>query len=187
MKIIKIYIPYRRWFVRKINLRNKDVADFGAGTNSDFYKICQRQKAHYLGFDINEESVSWLKKHKLWLDFWHTKNKFDIVNASQVYEHLNTAERKRFCAKAYKLLKPSGILLIDFPYMENLNGLKFWRDLTHKPVSVRDDKEIIYDAGFKFNAVFLAGISTYNPLFNLASLILFGSYQQTIQIIATKK
>lgn len=192
IKIVKIWMPYRIWInkmLRKI-IGNESikVVDFGCNMKSDFYLRCKKLNVkNYYGYDIDNSSVFWLKDNNIFVDFWHTEEKFNIINASQVFEHLTLEERTSFLKRCREILNDGGYLLIDIPFIENLNGLFYHKDLTHKPVSSTDDPLLIKNFGFNFNHVYLVGSRGLRPIFNLFNLLLFGSFQQTLQIVAIKK
>lgn len=189
VKINKVILPYEHWFSSYINLNDKRVLDFGSNIDSLFYKRCKRsQNVIYYGYDVDEETVKWLLDNEYYYDFWNNDLlKFDLINASQVYEHLTVSERIEFIKRCKFLLKPSGILLLDFPFIENLNGLRFWHDLTHKPVSSKDDVMLVKNHGFGEVETFLVGSPPFNFFLYLVNILLFGNWQQTQQIVAYKE
>lgn len=186
LKYKKILTPYKLWYRWQLNLKNKRTLDFGSNINSIFYQIVRDQHGIYYGFDLDKSTIKWLKTNNYYIDFWKTRKKFDHINASQVYEHLDIKERLSFLKRCYELLKSGGILTIDFPFMENLNIVGFWRDITHKPVSSFDDPVLIKNSGFSFDYVYLVGWPSLNPLRFIVSSLLFGSWQTNVQIIAKK-
>lgn len=182
----KIQLPYKHWFQSQFDLKNKLILDFGCNIDSSFYGLVKSKHGDYRGYDLDEATVNWLKINKYYVDFWKTDIKFDHINASQVYEHLDIKGRYQFLKRCFNLLKKEGCLTIDFPFMENLNIVGFWRDLTHKPVSSLDDPVIIMNCGFSYKYVYLVGWPSINPLRFIVSYLLFGSWQTNVQIIAKK-
>jgi len=124
IRIKKILVPYEFWISKNVELSNRKVLDFGSNINSPFFLRSKKVGAKYYGYDIDEKTTRWLKENKCWVDFWQTKEKFDVINASQVYEHLTVDNRMRFCRRAKELLTDKGVLSIDFPYIENLLNTK---------------------------------------------------------------
>jgi Methyltransferase domain. len=136
---------------------------------------------------LDIDTVEWLNKNASFVDFWNTDKTFDLINISQVYEHLNITDRMNLIKRCHEILNKGGYLLVDFPFTENFNLIFFNKDITHKPVSSTDDPLLIKSLGFEFDFVYLAGMKYKNVLLNIFSLLLFGSYQQTLQIIAKKQ
>jgi 2-polyprenyl-3-methyl-5-hydroxy-6-metoxy-1,4-benzoquinol methylase len=187
IRIKKIISPYENWFATNFDLNDKTVLDFGCNVESLFYKRTKRYKnVTYKGFDLDEDTINWLKQNSYYEDFWHTHNKFHIINATQVYEHLDIQQRLDFCAHCLELLTDDGILLLDFPFIENLNGLRFWHDLTHKPVSSKDDPLLVKNSGFGEVETFLVGSPPLNFFLYLLNILIFGNWHQTQQIVAYK-
>lgn len=157
IKALKIFLPYGRWYNRKYKFRGKTVLDFGSSIKSDFFKkFVQDNKGNdnnYYGFDLDRKTIKWLKENNYYYDFYKDnklEGRFDVINASQVYEHLTLDERELFIRRSYKLLKKKGMLLVDFPYINNLNIIEFFHgDRTHKPVACEDEANYITNFGFK--------------------------------------
>lgn len=152
---------------------NARVLAFGCGIESNNFKKTIRDGGKYFGFDIDEQSIAWLKENYLYVDFWNTKEKFDIITASQVYEHLNHETREKFLQRSYQILNSGGLLIIDFPYVQNIGGFSYWEDRTHLfPPDPIDDSHLAELYGFK-SEVYLLCISyypiyyTFRVVFNL--------------------
>lgn len=178
-----------RSFIDKNFVFNKRLLDFGSGIESENYHKTIRDGGDYQGFDVDEESKKWLRKKGFFVDFWATSDKFDIVVASQVYEHLDLDEREKFIERAYTLLEKGGILILDFPYVKNIGGLTYWEDRTHLfPPDPIDDSSLVELYEFK-SEVYLVGISYYPPYYFLRLLtnFLLGFYPQHTAIIVCKK
>ncbi len=190
-KINAIYFPFSSndFVYKKIDFENKKVLDFGSNIESPNYLHCKKVNAKYFGFDIDESTVKWLKEKKIFIDFWKTKQKFDIIIASQVYEHLNKKEQEQFIKQAKKLLKKNGLLILEYPFVMNLGGVGFWRDRTHTmPPSIEDEALFIDQHGFE-SELFVAGISFWGPrnLFRAILNWLIGFYPQHNIVIISKK
>jgi len=201
IEVKKIWLPYGRWYCKKYNLRGKVVLDFGSNIESDFFKKFKSdnkntRKGKYYGFDLDRDAVGWLKENKFYYDFYKDDKlrcKFDIVNASQVYEHLSLEEREAFIKRSWELLKKGGVLLLDFPYINNLNLIEFFHgDRTHKPVSCEDEANYIALLGFRCR-VYIGGLTwPYQSVFKNMWIffwnIVLGFYPFHITLIeATKK
>lgn len=202
-KVIKatpIWLPFGMWYKRRYDLKDKVVLDFGSSIASNFFKKYvndnRGNNMEYYGFDLDNQTVKWLRDNDFYYDFYgddKLKGKFDIINASQVYEHLTLEERGFFIKRSHELLKRGGLLLLDFPYINNLNLIEFFHgDRTHKPVSCEDEAIYIKVCGFECK-VFIGGFTwPYQSLFrNVISFIwniLLGYYPFHITLIeATKK
>jgi len=194
-----VWTPYSKWYNKKFNFKGKLVLDFGSGIESNFFlkyvKDNDGSVEKYKGYDIDEETKKWLMEKGFYYDFYHDDTflgAFDIINCSQTYEHLNLYERERFIRRSYELLKPGGLLLIDFPHIANLNIIEFFRsDRTHIPVSREDEAIYIELFGFKCE-LYLAGLtmpykSRIQNAWNFLRNLLLGYYPQWITIVVAKK
>ena len=168
---------------------DKRLLDFGGGVESLTYQKTTRDGGQYHGYDVDSQSEKWLTDNGFFVDYWNTSGKFDIVVASQVYEHLEHDERERFIKRAYDVLEEGGLLLIDFPHVKNIGGLTYWEDRTHLfPPDPVDDSSLMELYGFK-TEVFLVGICYY-PLYNFFRLLLniiLGFRPQHTSVIACRK
>ena len=173
---------------QKIKFKGR-VLDFGCLVESENYRKTLRDGGQYHGFDIEQESVKWLQAKGFYVDFWKCKEKFDLVVASQVYEHLPVEEREDFLKKAGELLAEGGRLVIDYPFFGNLNAVTYWQDRSHEtPPAVEDEVSLVELYGLKAEA-FLVGISFWPPYYFLrllANLILGFPPQHTVVIIGQK-
>jgi hypothetical protein len=149
-------IPFGKFIHQKRDFRDKVMLDFGCDVESDAYKQWKNQnkrEAHgYYGFDSSLSPLRWLRENNLYYDFWTDNSiKFDVINASQVYEHLTEDMREKFIVRSGALLKEGGILYLDFPYIQNLGLIDFFQDRTHRPVSCVDEALYIEQLGFAVN------------------------------------
>ena len=168
-----VWGSWGQFYDRLFNLRGKLVLDFGSDVDSPLYKKFQRENngdgGRYLGYDIDEDTVTWLKRQGYYYNF-QTDNSlqgsFEVIVASQAYEHLTEPERERFLARAHELLGTSGSLLVDVPYIANLNLIEFFkRDRSHKPIALEDEAAYFETFGFKVQ-IYIGGRSApYRPLF----------------------
>jgi SAM-dependent methyltransferase len=194
-----IWTPFGRWYDKKFNFKGKLVLDFGSGVRSNFFLKYVRDNngntKKYKGYDIDETALKWLVENNFYYDFYRDNTflgSFDLINCSQVYEHLDLSERECFIKRSYELLKPGGILLIDIPHIANLNIIEFFRrDRAHKPVSREDEAIYIELFGFKCE-LYLAGLtmpymSRFKNFWNIIMNLLHGFYPQWLTIIVAKK
>ena len=156
------------------DFKNKTILDFGCDIDSICYKQFAKQNggvnANYYGFDIADTTVNWLKDSGYYYDFWNDNSrKFDAINISEVYEHLDENLRENFIKRTRAILKDGGRLYMDIPYIANLNIIEFFRrDRTHKPVACEDEAIYLERFGFKVK-LFIGGytIPYYNIFMNL--------------------
>lgn len=147
---------------KKIKFDGK-VMDFGSMIDSLNYKKTVRDGGQYYGFDIDGKTVEWLKENNFYIDFWNTNERFDVIIATQVYEHLDKEMRDAFIKKSYELLNEKGLLIIEYPHIRNLGGMNYWTDRTHvQPPAVEDEAIMLRMFGFK-TELYLAGISYWPP------------------------
>ncbi|MFH1545305.1 MAG: class I SAM-dependent methyltransferase [archaeon] len=189
-KIRKVFFPIepKKFIDEKIILKG-EVLDFGCGINSFYYSKTKKDGGKYTGFDLDEETVKWLKEKRAFFDFWKEEKQFDFIIASHVYEHLEKKEREKFIKRSLKLLKKEGHLLVGFPNALNLSGLEYWKDKTHEvPPSPFDEGNYIELFGFSTETI-LIGISVWPPhnFFRLIANLLLGFSPQHYCLVLCKK
>jgi len=129
----------------------------------------------YYGFDSSRSPVAWLKANGHYYDFWTDDSlKFDVINASQVYEHLTEEMREKFAVRSRELLRAGGILYLDFPYIQNLGLIDFFSDKTHKPVACVDEALCLEQLGFKTDLYVGGYTMVYGTLFSWRNIIRLG-------------
>jgi hypothetical protein len=157
---------------RLFTLRDKLLLDFGSDIEAPLYTRFQSEndggKGRYMGYDVGDDAVLWLKQNGYFYDFYNDDSlvgSFDLIVASQVYEHLTEVERENFLARAHRLLSGSGILIVDAPYIANLNLIEFFkRDRSHKPVALEDEAAYFETFGFKVRAYIGGRTAPYRTL-----------------------
>lgn len=169
-------MSFGKLLYQKRDFSGKVILDFGCDIDSDAYRQWINQnpekKSGYYGFDLSASPVKWLREKNSYYDFWTDNSmKFDSINASQVYEHLTEDMREKFIVRSRELLKETGVLYMDFPYIQNLGLIDFFQDRTHKLVSCVD--EALYVEQFGFNVSLYVGGYTmpYAPFFSFRSII----------------
>src|SRR6266581_9636565 len=161
------------FYDRLFNLQGKLVLDFGSDVEAPLYEKFLRdnegKNGKYKGYDISEDTISWLKRQGYYYDFYtdnSLQGSFDIIIASQAYEHLNEPERERFLARAHELLAASGTLMVDAPYIANLNLIEFFkRDRSHKPIALEDEAAYFEAFGFTVQVYIGGRTAPYRSLF----------------------
>ncbi|HYY90673.1 MAG TPA: methyltransferase domain-containing protein [Candidatus Dormibacteraeota bacterium] len=167
-----VWGSWGRFYDRLFSLRGRLVLDFGSDIESPLYKKFQRdnngENGKYKGYDIDEETISWLKGQDYYYDYFNDnslRESFDTIVASEVYEHLTEPERERFLYRAHELLRSSGRLIVDVPYIANLNLIEFFkRDRSHKPIALEDEAAYFETFGFKVQAYIGGRTAPYRPL-----------------------
>jgi hypothetical protein len=166
-KIKNVFWPIepKKFFNKKFKFNGK-IFDFGCGIKSWVYNKTIRDHGTYFGFDTDNNTIKWLKKEGKFKDFWKTSEEFDLIIASQVFEHLNLEERENFLKKSFKLLKVNGMLLIDFPFTRNLGLMDYWMDRTHNiPPAIEDEALLLEEIGFKKVKIYGVGLSFWPPYY----------------------
>lgn len=159
--------PLDRWFDRKFDLKDKQVLDIGCLVESKIYHKFVAQNAGkakgYFGYDIDKQTVDWLKDIDAYVDIFATDKKFDYIFLIDVYEHLSPDERIKLIGRFRKLLKPGGQLCMMFPYTGNLNYFEnFVGDWTHKLVKLEFEPAALVAFGnFKMSSIeiYLGGLT----------------------------
>ena len=167
-----IWSVWGRFYDRLFSLKDKLVLDFGSDVDSPLYGKFLRENngasGKYKGYDIDEDTISWLKREGYFYDFYKDNSlqgSFDIIVASQVYEHLAESEKERFLARAHELLNKSGGLILDVPYIANLNLIEFFkRDRSHKPIALEDEAAYLETFGFKVRTYIGGRTAPYRTL-----------------------
>ena len=171
-----VWGSWGRFCDRLFSLRGKIVLDFGSDIEAPLYMRFQKENEEksgtYRGYDISEDAISWLKGNGYYYDFYadnSLRGAFDIIVASEAYEHLNESERERFLTRAHELLSDSGRLIVDVPYISNLNLIEFFkRDRSHKPIALEDEAAYFESFGFEVHLYIGGRTAPYRPsLWNL--------------------
>ncbi|OLB68202.1 hypothetical protein AUI06_11705 [archaeon 13_2_20CM_2_52_21] len=166
-----IWSNWGRFYDRLFSLKDKLVLDFGSDVDSPlhgkFLKDNDGSNGKYKGYDIDEDTLSWLKQEGYFYDFYtdnSLKGSFNIIVASQVYEHLTESEKEQFLARAHELLSEAGTLMVDVPYIANLNLIEFFkRDRSHKPIALEDEAAYFETFGFKVQTYIGGRTAPYRP------------------------
>src|SRR5689334_19723155 len=119
-----IWGSWGKFYDNLFTLKDKLLLDFGSDIEAPLYQRFQSEnsdgKGKYMGYDVGDDAVSWLKQNSYYYDFFKDDSRagsFDLIVASQVYEHLTEVERESFLGRAHKLLSGSGLLIVDAPYI----------------------------------------------------------------------
>jgi hypothetical protein len=170
------WISFGAFVHQKRDFHNKVLLDFGCDVESGAYLQWMEQNegktTGYYGFDISTVPLIWLRERNRYYDFWNDDSiQFDVINASQVYEHLTEEMREAFIIRCRELLKTDGVLYLDFPYIQNLNIIDFFQDRTHKPVSCVDEALYVEQLGFNVGLYVGGYTMPLAPLFSFRSII----------------
>ena len=168
-----IWGSWGRFYDQLFSLKDQLVLDFGSDVDSPLHGKFLRENdggsGKYKGYDIDEDTLSWLKREGCFYDFYtddSLKGSFGIIVASEVYEHLSESEKERFLARAHELLRESGRLIVDVPYIANLNLIEFFkRDRSHKPIALEDEAAYFEAFGFTVQVYIGGRTAPYRSLF----------------------
>jgi len=174
-------------FIERKYLYNGEVLDFGCNTGSFTYEKTIRDGGKYSGYDVDGDTEEWLKNNNLYVDFWTTEKKFDLIMLSNVYEHIDEATRESVIKRSYELLVKGGMLLIYNVFVLNLSLLTHWQDSTHTfpPPSPRMIVGLTEFYGFRATA-FLVALNS-NPFDVILNLCLKKYPQQTMIVECIKE
>ncbi len=189
--IIPIWSPLSspKFVYKKLDFAGKKILDFGSSYDSPNVEEAMKKGSDYHGYDIDEKTVKWLKEKGYFVDFWKTKEKFDLMLVSQVYEHLTKQQQEDLVKRASQVLNSGGFLVLEYPYLNNLGGNNFWRDRTHTtPPSLEDEAIFIEKFGFR-SKLYVAGISYWGPrnFFRLVFNWILGFYPQHNVVVISQK
>ncbi len=188
LKINRVWFPFNkdRWFNKTFVFKDKTVLDFGSNLESKIYEKSLKENATYYGFDIDRQTIKWLKKQKIFFDFYNESSiKFNFIIADNVYEHLTEKEKESFLIRAYNLLKKGGILIIIYPYFFNLNGFEYFRDRTHlQPPTGKDEALFTQMFGFRTEC-YLVGLPK-NWVINIFNLLLKFAPHEVVYLVCKK-
>lgn len=201
IKPYPIWKSFGSWYNSTVKFTNKKILDFGCSVDSNCYNKFLLDNSSgrldgYWGYDIDNKTIQWLRKKKIFYNFWKNdtlRNKFDIINASEVYEHLDEKTKEEFILRSLELLNKNGFLLLDFPYINNLNIIEFFHgDRTHKPISCEDEAVYIRSLGFKTVETYIGGLtwpylSFFHNIRYFLLNIFMGFYPFHITVIIARK
>lgn len=142
----QIYDQLRVNYIRQLlNEYRERVLIIGCGARQDANIFDQRVYA----FDLSWYAVNRLKKHNFLrfvgnsLDIPLPNNSFDVIVCSEVLEHIPDIDRA--VREIYRIIKPSGILIVSSPNWHSLFGLVRWiaekvlRKSIHSSGQIYDD------------------------------------------------
>lgn len=119
---------------------NQPVIDIGCG-RGEFLELCRERGIEARGYDTNERSVADLMARGLKVErlgipdcfAQHPGGSLGAVFASHVVEHLPFDVLLDFFTGAARVLRRSGLLMIETPNASSLTvaASEFWRDPTH--------------------------------------------------------
>lgn len=164
-------LPYWEWFYHQYNFKGKKILDVGSGIESPVWKKCMREGGTYYCWDIDPKVKEWAgEKH----DVGGHIGSFDYVISTQVYEHINPEDRRKFILEWRDYLKPHGVMVINYPLAYNLDGLVgYYQLIDHRrPPVLADEVLLNINPDKYFNEVrfYLVGMPRWNILkviFNL--------------------
>jgi ubiquinone/menaquinone biosynthesis C-methylase UbiE len=130
----RLALPRLQFLTKKIiKFKNiKNILDIGFGDGQLLLNLAQKSNFNLFGIDISQKNIEKTKKEfinkNLKIDLRLGKidkipfedEKFDLVIASEVLEHLNDKELKKGLKEVKRVLKKKGIFLATLPANENL-------------------------------------------------------------------
>jgi SAM-dependent methyltransferase len=101
------------------------VVDYGCGIGRVLKYVSERAKVA-MGLDINpdflEKAKAYVKNDKVLFfnsDEYHQENVADLVYSLMVLQHNDQENRERIMHHIFRILKPGGLALINFPRFES--------------------------------------------------------------------
>uniref|UniRef100_A0A7V4KDU5 Class I SAM-dependent methyltransferase n=1 Tax=Fervidobacterium pennivorans TaxID=93466 RepID=A0A7V4KDU5_FERPE len=141
-KMAKLLAKGYQKIFRKLNLegnKNLKILDIGAGFGFSVYAL-NKMSYQAVGIDINPFMVDVAKKLGInvelvedpisWL--FNNSEKFDVVLAIDVLEHVPLEHELEFCKAIYKSLKRNGVLIAQVPNANSSFACRYrYIDFTH--------------------------------------------------------
>ncbi len=105
---------HRRFNFLKNDIRQKDILDFGSG-NGGFLNLCSRHSKSIAGLELDQTIADLYKSRgiKLYTSMDQIKDKYDIVTAFHVIEHLK--DPIEYLRKIKNFLNTDGSVYLEFP------------------------------------------------------------------------
>ncbi|MDQ0254784.1 2-polyprenyl-3-methyl-5-hydroxy-6-metoxy-1,4-benzoquinol methylase [Evansella vedderi] len=127
--INRIYIHKR--IEGYINLKDKNVLDFGAGTGANCV-LCKPDQ--YLGIDPDEKRINYAKKLYPNYDFKIFQNdtlnvtnqSLDVILMISVLHHISPEKMKKYVKQFRQALKPSGMIIAIEPCFFHKSKISNW-------------------------------------------------------------
>lgn len=173
-KAEKIEYPRNLRILKSIEFFKKTgkLADVGIGTGL-FLKIAREHGWDVFGIDISNYALGRVKKNGIKLfqgqleNVSFKDNFFDVVNMRHSIEHMKNPNK--VLAKAYKILKPGGIICIATPNSFGIHARIFGEDWPHLSLpyhlhffSKKSLSRLIKDAGFKILQIKTEELTSYD-------------------------
>lgn len=120
-------------------LKEHGIAAAGVEQNSQFVDACRRR-----GLDVEVGDILTVLENK-------ATARYGAVTAFHVIEHLLLAQQLELLAAVYRVLKPGGMLILEWPNIENVRvaTYSFWLDPTHvRPLPVQLMRFMVEFTGF---------------------------------------
>ena len=107
------------------------VLDAGCGTGGLLLRLREKGYPDIRGFDLSADAVSYAKKSSgvpvdlldiTMLGDAYAKDSFDIITSHDIVCLLQEGQDKKALAQLLSVLKPGGLLLMNFPALKAFNG-----------------------------------------------------------------
>lgn len=170
-----LFAGYRKVYLQYLINFSKDasILDLGCGNGLMLQFLKTEGFQNLYGIDISEQQVAIARRRGLVTDsidafsfFLNNKDKFDIVFAMDIIEHLQKEELFEFFKGIFELLNDDGVLLIHTPNGDGIfpNHI-IYGDLTHLTVfNPNSIGQILRLIGFTDIKCFETGPTTKNML-----------------------
>lgn len=147
-------------------IKDKRVLDVGCWTGQ-FEQLAQSFAAEIMGIDPNIDAIKFAKKTLPKVKFLvgyadklpFPDYYFDTVVFFDVIEHLPKNTEDKVLREISRVIKPEGILILSTGYKQFLSILfdPAYFLIDHRHYSVKEISNLLKDAKFKINRVYLAG------------------------------
>ncbi len=139
--------------------QDPNILDIGCGTGHFLYYLEKKGCTHFLGIDVSSQQVDFCREHvskkvKIADAFEHLrdkKNKYDVIVANDLLEHIPKEEIIAFIRLVNTSLKEKGVFLMRTPNMGNPLALYArYKDFTHEVgFTDRSLYQVFWTGGFR--------------------------------------
>lgn len=143
---------------KRLSAKNPKICDIGCGTGGLLQKLIKEGFPNSYGFDVSPYAFQQLKKReKLSGVVWRGNveqlalhdSSFDAITCIDVLCHSSVHKEEEALKEFFRILKPSGIFILQLPAFEFLKGTHSIAVQTRKRYRIGEVERYVKEAGFK--------------------------------------